>query len=107
MSWLLLIGAIVSEAAATMALRASDGLRRRRWIPLVAAGYVVAFALLGQALAAGMALSVAYGIWAACGVALTALGARVLFGERLTPKMVVGIVLIAVGVLLVEIGGGH
>ncbi|EYT56434.1 hypothetical protein H489_0117955, partial [Curtobacterium flaccumfaciens UCD-AKU] len=47
---------------------------------------------------------VAYGIWGASGVALTAVLAAVLFGQALTLTMIVGIALIAVGVLLVEIG---
>lgn len=51
-----------------------------------------------------MALGVAYGIWAAAGVALTAVLARVIFSEPLTRVMAFGIVLVAVGVLIVEIG---
>ena len=52
-----------------------------------------------------MPLGVAYGTWAAAGVALTAIGSRVLFGEALTRRMAVGIALIMVGVLLLELGG--
>jgi small multidrug resistance pump len=37
-------------------------------------------------------------------VALTAIGARVFFKERLTWRMGAGIVLIAIGVLLIELG---
>ncbi len=51
-----------------------------------------------------MALGVAYGIWAASGVALTAILARVIFHEPLTRTMALGILLIAVGVLTVELG---
>ncbi|CAH0207579.1 DMT family transporter [Plantibacter cousiniae (nom. nud.)] len=104
MTWLLLAGAIVTEVAATLSLRASEGLRKKRWIAPVAVFYVTAFGLLTIALANGMPVGIAYGIWAACGVALTAIGARVLFKEELTPKMIVGIALIAVGVLVIELG---
>ncbi|MBR7503027.1 hypothetical protein KCW65_23395, partial [Mycobacterium tuberculosis] len=52
----------------------------------------------------GFPLGVAYGIWAATGVALTALAGRVLFRERLTRVMIAGIALIIVGVLLIEVG---
>ena len=55
----------------------------------------------------GIPLGVAYGTWAAAGVALTAIGSRVLFGEVLIRRMVAGIGLIMVGVLLLELGGGH
>ena len=104
MTWLLLACAIILEAAATMSLRASEGLRKKRWIAPVAVFYLSAFGLLTVALAAGMPVGIAYGIWAACGVALTAVGARVFFKERLTWRMGAGIVLIAIGVLIIELG---
>ncbi|WP_433730440.1 DMT family transporter [Actinoplanes sp. CA-051413] len=104
MSWVFLIGAILSEVGATMSLRASDGLARRRWILPVAAGYILAFILLSFALSAGLALGVAYGVWAASGVALTAVLARLIFHEPLTRTMAVGILLISAGVLVVELG---
>ena len=71
---------------------------------VVAVGYVVAFLALIGALRAGLALGVAYGIWAAAGVALTALASRVLFDEPLTRRMLAGIGLIVVGVLAIELG---
>ncbi len=104
MTWVFLIGAILSEVGATMSLRASGGLARKIWILPVAAGYLLAFVLLSLALSAGLALGVAYGIWAAAGVALTAVLARVIFGEPLTRTMGAGILLISAGVLLVELG---
>lgn len=104
MTWLLLVGAILTEVAATLSLRASEGLRKKRWIAPVTVFYVTAFALLTVALAEGMPVGIAYGIWAASGVALTAIGARVFFKERLTWRMAAGIVLIAIGVLIIELG---
>jgi small multidrug resistance pump len=103
-SWLLLGGAIILEVGATLALRASDGLTRRRWIAPVAVGYVGAFTLLAFSLRAGMPVGVAYGTWAALGVALTALLARAIFAEPLTRRMIAGILLIGAGVVLVELG---
>lgn len=104
MTWLLLAGAIITEVAATMSLRASEGLRKKRWIAPVAVFYISAFSLLTIALAEGMPVGIAYGIWAASGVALTAVGARVFFKERLTWRMIAGIGLIAVGVFVIELG---
>ncbi|MFK4763121.1 DMT family transporter [Microbacterium sp. ZW T5_45] len=104
MTWLLLAGAIVTEVAATMSLRASEGLKKKRWIAPVAVFYITAFSLLTIALAQGMPVGIAYGIWAASGVALTAVCAWIFFKERLTWRMLVGIVLIAVGVLVIELG---
>ena len=63
--------------------------------------------LLALALGAGVPLGVAYGIWAAAGVALTAVLSRFLFKEPLTLIMGVGVALIVGGVLLIEIGAAH
>ncbi|MER7446052.1 SMR family transporter [Microbacterium sp. NPDC097977] len=104
MSWVLLAGAIVFEVAATLSLRASEGLRKKNWIAPIALFYGSAFGLLTIALAQGMPVGIAYGIWAACGVALTAVGARVFFKDALTRRMGWGIGLIAVGVLIIEVG---
>jgi small multidrug resistance pump len=106
MSWLFLVGAIVFEVGGTLSLRvASTG--RKIWFGAVAIGYVVAFAMLILSLDHGMPLGVAYGIWAAAGVALTAVSSRFLFAEPLTWLMGFGIVLIVGGVLLIEIGAPH
>jgi small multidrug resistance pump len=51
-----------------------------------------------------MPLGVAYGIWGAAGVALTAIMSMVLFGEPLSLLMGVGIVIVIAGVLCVELG---
>ncbi|TDD60848.1 multidrug efflux SMR transporter [Kribbella antibiotica] len=104
MRWLFLLGAIAAEVGATMSLRASDGMRKKNWIAAIATGYILAFVLLSLSLDDGMPLGVAYGIWAATGVALTAVLARVIFKEPLTVLMSFGIGLIAVGVLVVELG---
>ena len=104
MTWLILAAAILSEVAATLSLRASEGLRKKAWTAPVAVFYLTAFGLLTLALANGMPVGIAYGIWAASGVALTAIGARVFFQEKLTLRMTAGIVLIAIGVFVIELG---
>ncbi len=103
-AWLALAGAIGSEVVATLSLRVA-ALGRRRWYAVVVTGYLTAFALLSVSLAHGMPLGIAYGVWTATGVAVTAVASRVLFDEPLTPLMGAGIVLIGSGVLLVELGG--
>lgn len=105
MSWLLLGAAIVFEVASTLSLRIAAGGRRVWYIPVVI-GYVIAFALLSGTLQAGMPLGVAYGVWTAAGIVLTALLSRALFREALTPLMLAGMGMIAAGVLLVELGAG-
>jgi small multidrug resistance pump len=107
MTWVLLGLAILTEVAATMSLRASEGLKKKLWLIPIVAGYASAFGFLGLALARGLPLGVGYGIWVASGVALTAVASRILFKEPLTRTMACGIVLISAGVLVVEIGARH
>ncbi len=74
---------------------------------VVVVGYVAAFVGLSVVLRWGMPLAVAYGIWGAVGVALTALLGAVLFDDPLTWPMILGILLIMIGVGLVEAGRPH
>ena len=109
MGYLFLGLAIITEVAATLALRmaTSKSKKKRLWLLVVVAGYGVAFFGLTMALTEGVPLGVAYGIWAAAGVALTAVFSRIFFKEPLTKLMLLGIALIMVGVLLIELGASH
>jgi small multidrug resistance pump len=103
MTWAYLTVAILTEVLATLSLRVAVA-GRRRWYVVVLAGYVASFVLLSLALHEGLGIGVAYGIWTAVGVALTALLSKLLFDERLTRTMVAGIALIVAGVVLLELG---
>lgn len=100
--WLLVLGAVFAEVLGTMALRAATD--QPFWTIGVVGGYVVAFTLLGFALGEGMPIGVAYGIWAAAGVALVAIFGAALFGETLSLPAILGIVTIMAGVYLVQAG---
>jgi small multidrug resistance pump len=100
-TWLLLAGAVVTEVSASLSLKAA--LHHPLWYVVVVVGYVAAFGLLTVVLRRGLPLGVAYGVWGACGVALTALLGSVLYGEALTPTTGAGIALIIAGVLIVEL----
>jgi small multidrug resistance pump len=106
MAWVFLIGAILTEVTATLSLKAAVTGNKLWYIP-VALGYGIAFTCLSFTLQNGMALGVAYGIWAAAGVALTAVAGRLIFNEPFTWVMAVGIALVMGGVLLVEEGAAH
>jgi small multidrug resistance pump len=103
--WLTLAGGIILEVCATLAMRASDGFRKRGWVIPVVIGYVASFSLVSMTLSMGMPVGIAYGVWSACGVALVAVLGRLLFDEPLTPLMVAGIALIIGGVLTIELTG--
>lgn len=100
--WLLLILAILCEVTGSLSLKAATD--DPRWYVLVAVGFLVAFTALSLSLREDMALGVAYGIWGATGVALTAIMSHLLYNEPLTPVMIGGIACIICGVLLIELG---
>ncbi|HEX2903510.1 MAG TPA: SMR family transporter [Jatrophihabitans sp.] len=100
-AWPLLGAAVLTEVAATLALKGS--LRHPAWYLFVVAGYLSAFALLAGVLRRGVPLGVAYGVWGACGVILTAVLGSLLYGERLTAVTALGMALIIGGVLVVEV----
>lgn len=106
MGYLFIVAAIIAEVTGTLALRAA-ATGRRRFYALVVVGYLTAFVALTFGLRHGVPLGVAYGIWAAAGVAATAVAAHFLFRERLNRRMVAGIGVIIVGVLLIELGAMH
>lgn len=100
--WLLLAVAVISEVTATLSLKGA--LDHPSLYTVVLAGYGVSFVFLAAVLHQGMALGVAYGIWAALGVASTAVMSALLFDEALTILMGLGIAVIIAGVLTVELG---
>lgn len=105
MAYLFLLGAILFEVGGTVSLRLA--VDDKRWYGAVVVGYLVAFTMLTLTLSAGIPLGVAYGIWAASGVALTAVIGKFLFKEPFTWLMGLGIILIVGGVLLIELGAAH
>jgi small multidrug resistance pump len=103
-SYVLLALAIACEVVATVSLKLSEGVTRLVPSVVVVVGYLAAFGFLSQALARGLGVSVAYGLWAAAGVALVAIAGTVLLGETLTWIQIGGIGLVIAGVLALELG---
>jgi small multidrug resistance pump len=104
MAYLLLALAIASEVVATVSLKLSEGFSRLGPSIVVVVGYLTAFTLLSRALSRGLDIGIAYGVWAAAGVALVALAGVAFLGERLTLVQVGGIALVIGGVLALELG---
>lgn len=100
--WSILALAIGCEVLATLSLKAAGD--RPALYAVVVTGYVVALGLLSLCLRLGMAIGVAYGVWAAGGVVLTAVASATVYDEPLTVLMGAGIAVIVVGVMLVETG---
>ncbi|MFW6719219.1 DMT family transporter [Streptomyces sp. MAR4 CNY-716] len=107
MTYVLLIGAILSEVTATVSLRLSEGFSKILPSIVVVIGYITAITLLSLVLKRGMSIGIAYGIWAAAGVALVALVGAAFLGDGLTGVQIGGLVLVAAGVVALEAGGAH
>lgn len=103
-AWPPLLLAIALEVTATLSLRAAEGFTHPLWLIPVVAGYTGSLWLLSVVLDRGMPVGVAYGIWSAIGVVLTAVLGTVLFGETLGAVQIIGVGAIVIGVLLVELG---
>lgn len=97
--WLLLALAIATEVVGTLCLRASEGFTRPGPAVGVLAAYAVSLPLFARALHGELGLGVAYGTLTGCGLAAAALLSALLFGEPLSVVQVLGLVVIAVGVL--------
>lgn len=103
MAYLYLSLAIAAEVGGTLALKATRGFTSLVPSIAVICGYSLAFFLLSLALRT-MSVGTAYAIWSGVGTAVVALAGAIIFHERLTPTMIVGIALIVVGVVVLEIG---
>jgi small multidrug resistance pump len=102
---LLLGTAIVSEVAATLALRASDGFSRPLPVAVVIVGYGLSFWLLALALK-HIPVSLTYAIWAGTGTALVAIGGVVAFGETMNTMKILSLFVIVLGVVGLSAAGG-
>src|ERR1700712_1609553 len=106
MGYIYLAFAILSEVIATSFLKFASGPRGAWWAyVIVSVGYVISFVLLSLTLRAGVPLGIAYAIWAGIGVVAVAIISWVVFHELLTWQQILGMVLVAGGVALLELGG--
>jgi len=102
MPWLYLVIAIVSEVAATSALKAADGFTR--WAPslVVVVGYASAFYFLSLTLRT-IPLGIIYAIWSGVGVALVSFVGWAIYHQSLDAAAFIGIGLIVAGVVVLNL----
>ncbi len=101
LAYICLAGAIVSEVAGTSFLQKSEQLTRLVPTLGMAVFYVASFYLLSQALKS-LNLGVAYAIWGAFGIILTAIVGMVAFKQRLDLPALIGIGFIVFGVIVIN-----
>ena len=105
MPYVLLGLAIATEVMATLSLRASEGFSKLGPCVLVVAGYLLSFVLLARALTS-LNVGPVYAIWSAFGTVGAFAGGVVLFDEQIRPVTIAGAVIIVVGVVVMNLGGG-
>jgi small multidrug resistance pump len=106
MAYAYLAAAIVTEVAATTALKFSEGFTRLWPAVGTAIGYILSFILLGLALKT-MSVGTAYAIWSAVGTALIAAIGMIFLGESVTLARIGGILLVIVGVVVLNLSETH
>ena len=99
---LALLIAILSEVAATSALKASDGFRNLVPSIIVVAGYAVAFYFLSLTLRT-IPMGVAYAIWGGVGIVLVTIIGFIFLKQKLDFPALAGIALIVIGVLVMQL----
>jgi len=103
-----LLLAIAAEVLATSSLKASHGFSRPLPSLVVVLGYASAFYLMSISLQR-LPLALVYAVWSGVGLVGISLVGWLIYGQRLTVGALMGIGLIAAGVVVLQLYGrsGH
>jgi small multidrug resistance pump len=102
----LLTIAIVSEVAATLALRMSHGFTRPLPVFIVVVGYAISFWFMAQVLKQ-LPVGLTYAVWSAVGTALIATFGILVWGESATVLKLASLGLIIMGVVGLNLTHAH
>ncbi|CAM3923389.1 multidrug efflux SMR transporter [Mucilaginibacter galii] len=102
MKYLFLLIAILSEVAATSALRASDQFTKLWPSVIVVIGYASAFYFMSLTLKS-IPVGIAYAIWSGVGIVLISITGYFLYKQKLDMPALMGMGLIIAGVLVINI----
>jgi len=102
MKYLFLLIAILSEVAATSALRASDQFTKLWPSVIVVIGYASAFYFMSLTLKS-IPVGIAYAIWSGVGIVLISIAGYFLYKQKLDMPALMGMGLIIAGVLVINI----
>ncbi|MDR1528837.1 MAG: multidrug efflux SMR transporter [Burkholderiales bacterium] len=104
-NYLFLFIAILSEVAATSALKSSAGFTRLYPSLLVVLGYGISFYFLSLAIRV-IPIGIAYALWAGIGIALITIVGAVVFNQHLNFPTIAGIGMILAGVITINLCSG-
>lgn len=94
--------AIVTEVIGTSSLKASDGFSRLGPSLLTIMGFGTSFFFLSLTLRT-IPISIAYAVWSGVGIVLITLVGWFFFGQRLDLPALIGIAIIAAGVIVLNL----
>ena len=94
--------AVVSEVAATTALKFSEGFTKLTPSMVVIAGYGLSFYLLSLSLKV-IPIGTAYALWSGIGIVLTVIVGAVLWREQMDGARGIGITLSISGILIINL----
>ena len=105
-AWIVLMGAIGLEVAATASLPRTDGFRDPWWTATVLGGYSASIWLLTVVIRE-IPVSVAYAVWAGLGTAGIAVIGVLVLGEGIDLVKASALLMIIAGVVLLNLHGAH
>ncbi len=103
-AWLLLLLAIASEVVGTSCLKLSSGMSRPLPTLVVLLAYGCSMLLLSKVVQT-IPLGITYALWSGIGIVAIALVGLLAYRQVPTPGQLVGISLIAAGVVIVNLTG--
>lgn len=101
-AYIFLLIAILSEVAASTALRATKGFSQLVPSVITVVGYAISFYALSYTLGV-FKLGITYAIWSGVGMILIAILGYVVYGQKLDWPAIIGIVLIIAGVIIIQL----
>jgi len=102
--WLTL--AVVFEVGWAVAMKLSNGFTRLPATAATVVMYLLSVVFLSRATRT-MDVGVAYAVWAGCGVSLIAIIGMTYFKEPVTAVKIGSLALIVLGIVGLNVGGGH
>ena len=102
--WLLLLLAVSAEIVGTSCLKLTQGFSRPLPTLVVLGAYAIAFLLLSRVVET-IPLGITYALWSGIGIVAIVLVGLLAYKQVPTPGQVIGIGLIAAGVVLVNLQG--
>ena len=103
-AWLLLLLAIASEVVGTSCLKLSAGMTRPLPTAAVLVAYSLAMVFLSKAVQV-IPLGLSYALWSGIGIIAIVIVGVLAYRQIPTPTQLIGMALIAAGVVIVNLGG--